>query len=205
MAKKATHSGECQICGRHQKLPGGCLSKHGYTKEWGFFQGVCPGADNLPFEQSKDMIEPIVEQREAQLVAVREESESLKAGELNDGNVAWVHHYFRGKGFGVSGYYQWIETEIFAEFVPYSDGLPEGNSRGYFRFTYKVGDQIEKPNLDLRIDDLEGARKWLNCQYAEHNLDRTASQLASYIAWQRGRLANWTPKALTQIEEKATA
>ena len=40
---KATHDGECQLCGRMQKLPDGRLAKHGYTTRWGFFQGVCPG------------------------------------------------------------------------------------------------------------------------------------------------------------------
>lgn len=43
-ANKATHSGECQCCGRKQKLPKGRLSNHGYTVEWGFFSGTCFGA-----------------------------------------------------------------------------------------------------------------------------------------------------------------
>ena len=48
--KQATHNGTCQICGSLQALPGGVLSKHGYTVEHGWFEGVCPGAKHAPLE-----------------------------------------------------------------------------------------------------------------------------------------------------------
>lgn len=51
---KATHYGTCQSCGSFQKLPGGALALHGYTKEWGFFNGTCSGSRHLPFEKSRD-------------------------------------------------------------------------------------------------------------------------------------------------------
>lgn len=200
---KATHSGECQICGRQQKLPGGHLSLHGYTKQWGFFNGVCPGAGELPLEQSKDLIEPIVETREAQLVSVRVEIEALKAGKLEDGDVAWVNHYYSSRT--ERGYYQWIKVEIVAEFVKWHDGKSEGGSEGYFNFTYKVGDKTEKLNIDYQSSkSLDDARKSLNCRYAEYSLDKTASQLASYIKWQRERLANWSVKPLSPVPEMAS-
>lgn len=54
---KATHQGTCQVCGAAQKLPNDLLSLHGYTVEHSFFEGVCKGAKNLPFELNKDLIE----------------------------------------------------------------------------------------------------------------------------------------------------
>jgi len=45
--------GECQICGRSQKLRGGKLVPHGYTRPgWGHVVGNCPGAGYAPYELS---------------------------------------------------------------------------------------------------------------------------------------------------------
>lgn len=60
MAKKATHSGTCQCCGRVQKLPNGRLSNHGYTVDWGFFNGTCGGSKELPLEQDRTILDTTV-------------------------------------------------------------------------------------------------------------------------------------------------
>ena len=54
--KKATHYGTCQVCGRNQKAPNGLVAKHGYTVDGGFFNGVCFGSDELPFEQDRTVL-----------------------------------------------------------------------------------------------------------------------------------------------------
>lgn len=57
MKKPATHNGTCQNCERKQKLPDGMLSKHGYqVAGYGFFNGVCWAAGELPYEMSCDCI-----------------------------------------------------------------------------------------------------------------------------------------------------
>lgn len=56
----ATHKGTCQACGRLQKLPKGRLSNHGYTVDWGFFQGVCSGAKALPLEEDRSVLDATV-------------------------------------------------------------------------------------------------------------------------------------------------
>jgi hypothetical protein len=54
--KTHTHRGTCQACGAVQAvMVKGLLAKHGYTVEWGFFNGVCTGADRLPLEVNKDL------------------------------------------------------------------------------------------------------------------------------------------------------
>ncbi len=58
MAKmKATRKGTCQVCGRGQKLPAGNLSTHGYTVDWGYFNGTCPGTGAEPLETSRALLD----------------------------------------------------------------------------------------------------------------------------------------------------
>jgi len=52
---KATHNGTCQICGNEQAVnaKSGKISKHGYTVEWGYFEGTCPGSGELPLQKGE--------------------------------------------------------------------------------------------------------------------------------------------------------
>jgi len=55
-SRSATHYGSCQLCGSLQKAPGGYLAKHGYDVAYGFFNGVCRGSHELPYEVSCDLL-----------------------------------------------------------------------------------------------------------------------------------------------------
>jgi len=46
----ATQNGTCQCCGRVQAYTARGIAKHGYTVDWGFFNGVCGGSDQKPLE-----------------------------------------------------------------------------------------------------------------------------------------------------------
>lgn len=48
----STHTGICQACGRRQAvhINTGNIAKHGYTTDYGFFNGTCGGSDHLPLE-----------------------------------------------------------------------------------------------------------------------------------------------------------
>lgn len=52
MTNASTHTGTCQACGRRQAVhvKTGMIAKHGYTTDYGFFNGVCGGSDHLPLE-----------------------------------------------------------------------------------------------------------------------------------------------------------
>lgn len=54
MNRNHTHTGNCQACGREHAidLVKGDIAKHGYTVDWGYFTGVCSGADMLPAQKS---------------------------------------------------------------------------------------------------------------------------------------------------------
>ena len=70
-----THTGTCQICERRQavNVKTGRIAKHGYTVDWGFFSGTCPGSDHLPYEKSCDLIPAVI-------VSLNGRVEDLKAG-----------------------------------------------------------------------------------------------------------------------------
>ncbi len=57
----ATHNGTCQACGRIQAIrASGLLAKHGYTTEYGFFNGTCSGSDHPPLELQTGHNEQVV-------------------------------------------------------------------------------------------------------------------------------------------------
>ena len=58
-----THRGHCQACGRVQAVDtaNNLLAKHGYTVDFGYFDGICKGSDRKPLEVDKSFSEaPIV-------------------------------------------------------------------------------------------------------------------------------------------------
>lgn len=82
MGNVHTHTGICQACGRRHAVnpKSGKLAKHGYTVDWGFFNGTCQGSDHPPLEQDTTLNIAIVaelRQRAARL-DVQAEGEILK-------------------------------------------------------------------------------------------------------------------------------
>jgi hypothetical protein len=80
--KTATHNGTCQVCGNVQALPGGVLSKHGYTVEHHFFNGVCPGASALPLEQDRKLADDVAASLRRQAVELRDRADKIETGAL---------------------------------------------------------------------------------------------------------------------------
>lgn len=50
---KATHRGNCQVCGHEQHMMKNGLAKHGYVVQWGSFRGTCPGSGKKPMQQER--------------------------------------------------------------------------------------------------------------------------------------------------------
>lgn len=59
---KATHNGNCQCCGRLQAVSAkdDLLAQHGYTVDWGFFNGVCSGANRLPLQLDRTVADAAI-------------------------------------------------------------------------------------------------------------------------------------------------
>jgi hypothetical protein len=188
---KATHYGECQVCGRRQKLPGGMLSKHGYTVQWGFFNGVCWGERNKPFEQDKGLIEGAIKRAQAEIVNAEIKAKEIRARtDLN----SFYHSY-------ETSAYVWREIVFFEapstvlpdrmeRLFKSVDGFPLGHykqpllaySRGFYGHT-------------LAECAAEGRER-----YCKQVLDKFAADLSRYVAWQQDRIKNWAPKPLVAIE-----
>ncbi len=82
--------GHCQLCGHFQKLPAGVLSKHGYTKEWGFFSGTCPGSRALPYEVSTSEIDLAITSANQSVVRLQAQIAATRA---NEGPVVMRRDY----------------------------------------------------------------------------------------------------------------
>lgn len=189
---KATHSGTCQVCGAHQKLPRGLLSKHGYNVQWGFFSGVCNGTAYLPFEQSCDRVELAIRAADAQIVAIRERIEVLRSA---TGNKAWVNYY----GKDATGYksgYRWEECEIVERHIVLTTGYE------YDKIVYVGPDGKDHETGHYQEDrSVAGTVAHLNGVYIEQVLQKRIAKLKQYVAWQQERVANWKPGELTPVEQ----
>ena len=90
--RQATHNGTCQICGGLQALPNGVLSKHGYTVQHHYFEGVCVGAHHEPLETERAYADKIA----AELL-VSAANHDADAGRVLSGDLlpsfAWTGEY----------------------------------------------------------------------------------------------------------------
>jgi len=77
----STHTGTCQACGRRQAvhINTGKIAKHGYTTDYGFFNGVCGGSDHLPLELDTAVNIAVV----ARLIKFAAEQDAKADGEID--------------------------------------------------------------------------------------------------------------------------
>lgn len=194
MSAKATHMGECQICGRKQKLPSGKLSKHGYTKTAGFFEGTCEGADQLPFEQSKDLCAGAVLRAERLLQVHTESSARWKTGPIEPGK-AWDYVYVESRPYR-RGHYVWQLVEIIERYGEWDE---DGTTHRYSDFKAVVNGREQRVG-DVR-STMESICRTMNTIYAERAIDPVIREIERYIVWQNGRMLNWKPRRLKPIQE----
>lgn len=186
-------------------LPGGVLSKHGYTVKWGFFSGVCGGSHQQPFELSKDLIAGAVANIEKQIKEVSAEIAELENldSEINGKDTAQKHNYNSYLG------YIW-ETVKVVEFEGHN--LYHDEPTMPVTMVYSAKALVEKKSTDTkepkpdRIEtysesfNLSSVRHfvwYLNCKYAKHLRQQNSSR-RDWINWQTGRLANWAVQPLKE-------
>lgn len=189
---KATHTGTCQICGSHQKLPSGVLSKHGYTVDWGFFNGVCQGAGHAPFEKSTDAIEGVIESVKERLVLIKE----VREDRLENRETLFVTMKLRTRA-GTKH----RTVELGADQVKinhYNSGLDSDYTESTIDGVWKVAHINTGNAMGKEIADyIQGA----NVEYVEQVTDRRIADMERYIVWQTERVANWVEQDLTLIDE----
>jgi hypothetical protein len=181
---KATHSGECQICGKRQKLPNGLLSNHGYSVKWNMFLGICPGAIVLPYELSCDAIKE-------NLVHVQSRIDNLEARlleiQLRTGSIGYVMLYKSPTWEDRTGGYYWEELEFIEKEAGY----------GSIGYVLQCGKQVFNHGLYSRT--VEGMAREGDQKYIKHVLSPRIRGLKNYKQWAIDRIANWQLKDLTHV------
>lgn len=184
---KSTHTGECQICGRVQKLPSGRLAKHGYTVEWSQFNGVCVGSDHLPFEQSKDEAVKRLDWAKLCRSGLEKQIDDLREGRATDADKAWVSIYDPRLGISIYGVRKIRLDSSDSEYhgVEYLhdekiDLWKAVQGHGYFK-------------------TLEEARSHFNGWRADHLSSFDLRNIKRYIKWMGDRISSWKVKPLQEV------
>jgi hypothetical protein len=180
---KATHKGNCQVCGALHMLPGGRLAKHGYTTRHGWFEGVCWGSDALPYQQSKDLIEGSISRALARAIELREMGAKAVEEAKQPGSTAWEHVYHRELSNHSRGPVRlWEQVNVHCD----EHGRPAQYSPKY------APSRREETRFYGTLDAyrLRGAQN-----YARH-MEGLAKQAEEYADHQRKRIADWQPADL---------
>jgi hypothetical protein len=82
LPKKMQLRGHCPICGYEHAVVKGVMSKHGYTVESGWFDGVCYGDQHPPMQVSRVATEHLIVDIKRECVELRERVEKLKDGSV---------------------------------------------------------------------------------------------------------------------------
>ena len=92
-----THRGHCQACGRVQAVDttNNLLAKHGYTVDFGYFNGVCTGSDRKPLEIDKSFTEQTIVE-----LADWVEKKRVLLAEAQDNKVTFSHYSLRSNKYG---------------------------------------------------------------------------------------------------------
>lgn len=186
---KATHIGECQCCCRRQMLPKGRLAKHGYqVAGYGFFNGVCWAAGELPYEVSCDFIKDTI------LPRLRNELKSLsefKVRLLEPAIEPKGYHQVYGR-FG--GY--WSKVDVVLEndtlYLVYDENNKHRRNHS-FRYTWLSGH--DKTVLGLCT--------LMNKYYAEGEVSRNIKFIEREIRSQERRVAEWKLADLEPVNKVA--
>tara|TARA_R110002072_G_scaffold218270_1_gene375990 strand:- start:81 stop:935 length:855 start_codon:yes stop_codon:yes gene_type:complete len=86
-----THRGHCQACGRTQAVDvnHNLIAKHGYTVDFGFFNGVCNGSDNAPLQVEKTLTEETIIDLTDWIAETNIKLADLKSGKVTISNY-WI-------------------------------------------------------------------------------------------------------------------
>lgn len=83
MSQKVQLRGNCQCCGRDHAVVGNTMSKHGYTVEQGWFQGVCNGEVYQPLQNDRSQTDRIIASVRAEVEELKIKVQKLESGEIH--------------------------------------------------------------------------------------------------------------------------
>jgi len=180
MPAPATHTGICQLCGKRHMLPDGKLAKHGYTMDYGYFNGTCRGSDALPFEQSKELAERSLLQAAIRRDELLAQADAISMTGNDDGTV-------------------WARIERPSLIQPRQKVRMFEKARLDDRHVVAVSDGLRQQHHVY--SDANGIVRSLQMAYSDH-FRRSAREAEQYIDWQSDRVSNWAPQPLKRVEDE---
>ena len=178
---KATHKGTCQWCNRVQMLPNGVLARHGYNIRWGWQAGVCSGSDNLPYQESCEMVERSIAWARERAEELNAKADAVLASQHDEGNVVWINVYHPELSSRSKGSVRvWEQHEVF----------PDGGFGGYFM------NRGKKERLHQGFGTIKATGATAYSRQIRHQ----AEQLQAYAAEQAERISNWAPAPLLPLK-----
>lgn len=180
MSKQATHRGTCQLCAHDQKLPGNRLSLHGYTVQWGFFSGTCPGSRGMPYELSCDLIAEAIA---SQKVAIKSQRKFAAEQRALTAEVWVTERRYDARGYNAPA----LVRKIAADQIAFK-------YHGVVWMGYNGKQQSTSVKADSAIDAIIE----MNGRRADAILAEVA-QRQTYVEWLTKRQASWALKPLTEI------
>lgn len=170
------------MCGCLQKLPGNVLSKHGYTKRWGFFEGTCPGAHYRPFEQAFDRVQVAIDRTKEQIADLRDQQAQLR-GPIET-NLAPFRSY-------LGGYYEsTVTVSLFNGAIRLTEKNSKGEEAHHWGNQYGCRGTIEQAIRHLRDSRIT-------------RIETDIQRRIGYVQWQEKRIAEWKPGELQPVTEGA--
>lgn len=83
MTKTTQIRGNCQCCAKEQAVVGGLMSKHGYTVDHGWFNGVCSGNRYQPMQVSRLHADSIISDIRLEIPKLLAKADQLEVGTLS--------------------------------------------------------------------------------------------------------------------------
>jgi hypothetical protein len=173
---KATHKGQCQLCGAIQKLPAQRLSTHGYKVTFNIFERICPGSLNDPYELSCELIKaelPHIQER------IKSLEEQVKEIEIRTGHYGYSQLYSKE-----NHHYYWD----IVEFISTDRGLATKHKEqihNYLHFPFGL--------------TLEQAARYSDKLYIDRVLEARIADNKSYRGWCETRIKQWKLQPLKEL------
>lgn len=147
MTTKIQTRGICQCCGREQAvLKSGLMSKHGYTVDNGWFNGVCSGQNFKPLQHDRKQADAIIALIRSEAAEIEAQAFSYETGETHP-EMLETNKYDRVNRKAV---------------VAHWDDLSDYERRGYLKtLIWKMKQranmgQTFANDLEMRADEVHG-------------------------------------------------
>lgn len=153
--------GNCQCCGNDQAVVRGYASKHGYTVDNGWFNGVCSGQNYEPIQVSRVQADRVVESVRLSVKELEEKVAKVDAGKVTPKTIV--------TGYGKN------RTEI-----PFAQGTLEQKEQAVYCLTHDLKYKIKTGN-DFAKHLEAVANKYHGKPLSEIKLDEVGITVGSIV------------------------